>query len=160
VNSIVPAHAPDDIGRAGTSRSSSLSVSDQRATNRSTTHCRMLYASWYGCAPSIRWGAFRTCTICTIANLGLTRSLSRRFGWPFIRRLMAEAVVDSSMSGSRLHPIVINEMFRRLVSRLGRAVTAGVTSPHARLTNICDLLQATGQGPDRLATPPSMDSAP
>jgi hypothetical protein len=137
VNSIVPAHAPDDIGRAGTSRSSSLSVSDQRATNRSTTHCRMLYASWYGCAPAIRWGAFRTCTICTIANLGLTRSLSRRFGWPFIRRLMAEAVVDSSMSGSRLHPIVINEMFRRLVSRLGRAVTAGrhvpARAPHQHL---------------------------
>ena len=60
---------------------------------------------------------------------------------------MAEAAVYSSMSGSRLHPIVINEMFRRLVPRPGRAVTAGVKSPHACLTNTCGLLHASGRRP-------------
>jgi len=69
---------------------------------------------------------------------------------------MTEAALYSSMSGSHLHPIVINEMFRRLVFGLGRAVTAGVKSPHVCLTNTCDLLQAA----DRLATPPSTESGP
>jgi hypothetical protein len=60
----------------------------------------------------------------------------------------------------RPHSIVINEMSRKLVSKLGRAVTAGVKSPHVCLTNTCDLLQAAARRPDRLATPPSTDSAP
>jgi len=72
---------------------------------------------------------------------------------------MAEAAVYSSMSGSRLHPIVINEMFRRLVPRPGRAATAGVKSPHASPTLAVCCMPPAG-APGRLATPPSMDSAP
>jgi hypothetical protein len=128
----------------------------------------MLYASWYGCAPAIRWGAFpylynlhnaqsrlEPFALKAVRLAFYTSSRQRNSGQP-----VAEAVVDSSMSGCRPHPIVIDEMFRKLVSRLGRAVTAGIKPPHVCLTNTCDLLQVAGRRPDRLATPPSTDSAP
>jgi hypothetical protein len=46
-------------------------------------------------------------------------------------KLVPEAPVYSSMSGSRLHPTVFSEMFRELVSDPGRAVTADLKPPAA-----------------------------
>jgi hypothetical protein len=54
---------------------------------------------------------------------------------PFRKRkspkLVAEAPVYSSMSGSCLYPTVFSETFRGLVSDPGRAVTADVKPPAA-----------------------------
>jgi len=80
---------------------------------------------------------FAKCLISTSA----IRSIKavRRAGYiPFRQtesvRLAAEAPVYWSMSGNRLHPPVIREMFRKLVFCPGRAVPAGIEPPSA-----CDL---------------------
>ena len=71
--------------------------------------------------PNLPFGPSRAARVATYMQFRQRKSAT----------LAAEGPADPSMSGSRLRPPVIGEMFGKLVSSPGQAVTAGVKPPSA-----------------------------